>query len=77
MKSLTIATNGTQLLSMTHLTSAMPMVNAIGMLDGDATKSGNGMIGPANGITSTIIARVKIKKDIDLPYPFLYNASIT
>ena len=37
-------------LSMSHLTSAMPMVNAIGMWDGDATKSGNGMTGLANGI---------------------------
>ena len=41
---------------MSHPTSAMPMVNAIGMWVGDATKSGNGMTGLANGIINLTIA---------------------
>ena len=49
-------TNGQPLLSTSPLTSAMPMVNAIGMWDGDATKSGNGMTGLANGITNLTTA---------------------
>ena len=48
-------TNGTPHLSMSHQTFAMPTGNAIGTLDGAATKCGTGMTGLASGNIYLII----------------------